>query len=91
MAQKRPDRITITDVARRAGVSTATAGRVLGGYGYASQQIRDRVRETADAMGYRFALVSKRTKPSRRTGKRTVAPDAPTGAGKRRVAQAKQQ
>lgn len=59
MAPKRPDRITITDVARRAGVSTATAGRVLGGYGYASQQIRDRVRESAEAMGYRPNLLAR--------------------------------
>ncbi len=49
------------------------------------------VLKVADAMGYRFALVSKRAKPSCRAGKRTVAPDAPAGAGKRRVAQAKQQ
>ena len=49
------------------------------------------VLKVADAMGYRFALVSKRAKPSRGVGKRAVTPDAPTGAGKRRVAQAKQQ
>ena len=49
------------------------------------------VLKVADAMGYRFALVSKRAKPSRRVAKRAVVPDAPTGAGKRRVAQAKQQ
>ena len=48
------------------------------------------VLKVADAMGYRFALVSKRAKPSRRADKRAVAPDAPTGPGKRRVAQAKQ-
>lgn len=59
MASKRPDKITITDVARRAGVSTATAGRVLGGYGYASQEIRDKVRESADAMGYRPNLLAR--------------------------------
>lgn len=48
------------------------------------------VLKVADAMGYRFALVSKRAKPSRRIGKQAVAPAAPTCAGKRRVAQAKQ-
>ncbi len=48
------------------------------------------VRKVADAMGYRFALVSKRAKPGRKVGKRTVAPAAPIGAGKRRVAQVKQ-
>jgi LacI family transcriptional regulator len=50
---RRPDRVTIIEVARSAGVSTATAGRVLGGYGYASSDIKDRVRQAAEALGYR--------------------------------------
>ena len=53
MATKRSDRITIIQVAERAGVSTATAGRVLGGYGYASEDIRVRVRQAADELDYR--------------------------------------
>jgi LacI family transcriptional regulator len=44
---------TIPDVARRAGVSSATAGRALGGYGYTSEETRRRVLEAADALGYR--------------------------------------
>ncbi|HRJ70244.1 MAG TPA: LacI family DNA-binding transcriptional regulator [Beijerinckiaceae bacterium] len=59
MATKRQDRITIADVARRAGVSTATAGRVLGGYGYASEEIRSRVRKSAEALGYRPNLLAR--------------------------------
>ena len=59
MAPRRPDKITITDVARHAGVSTATAGRVLGGYGYASNEVRDRVRASAEAMGYRPNLLAR--------------------------------
>ncbi len=59
MAPKRPDKITITDVARHAGVSTATAGRVLGGYGYSSNEVRDRVRASAEAMGYRPNLLAR--------------------------------
>lgn len=43
---------TIADVARRAGVSTATAGRVLGGYGYSSREKRELVLKAADALGY---------------------------------------
>lgn len=43
---------TITNVARLAGVSTATAGRVLGGYGYSSQDVRDRVFASAEQLGY---------------------------------------
>ncbi|WP_242500357.1 LacI family DNA-binding transcriptional regulator [Tropicimonas sp. IMCC6043] len=44
---------TIADVARRAGVSTATAGRVLGGYGYSSGEKRDLVLKAAEDLGYR--------------------------------------
>lgn len=46
-------RATIADVARRAGVSTATAGRVLGGYGYTSDAKKDQVLKAAQALGYR--------------------------------------
>lgn len=44
--------ITIADVALRAGVSTATAGRVLGGYGASSAQARRQVEQAADELGY---------------------------------------
>ena len=37
-----PGKVSLVEVAQRAGVSTATAGRVLGGYGYSSDEIRDR-------------------------------------------------
>ena len=43
MTEKRTKNVTIIEVARLAGVSTATAGRVLGGYGYSSESIRDKV------------------------------------------------
>ena len=44
---------TIADVARLAGVSTATAGRVLGGYGYASGDTKEQVLKAALALDYR--------------------------------------
>jgi len=44
---------TIADVAKLAQVSTATAGRVLGGYGYASEESRQEVMKAAQALGYR--------------------------------------
>lgn len=44
---------TIADVARLAGVSTATAGRVLGGYGYTSDSKKDNVFKAAEKLGYR--------------------------------------
>jgi LacI family transcriptional regulator len=45
--------VTIPDVARRAGVSTATAARALGGYGAASESARTAVLRAAEELGYR--------------------------------------
>lgn len=59
MAEKRSDKITITEVAKRAGVSTATAGRVLGGYGYTSEENKERVRASAEQLGYRPNLLAR--------------------------------
>jgi LacI family transcriptional regulator len=44
---------TIPDVARQAGVSTATAARALGGYGSVSTATQERVLAAAAALGYR--------------------------------------
>ena len=43
---------TIHDVARRAGVASITASRVINNSGYASKAVRERVLEAASAMGY---------------------------------------
>lgn len=57
-------------MARLAGVSTATAGRVPGGYGYASGTTREQVMRAAEALGYRPNALAR----SLITGKtRTVA------------------
>ena len=56
---KRPEKTTIADVARLAGVSTATAGRVMGGYGYTSDEIKERVRRAAETLGYRPNLLAR--------------------------------
>lgn len=45
--------ITVKDVAKKAEVSVATAARVLGGYGSASEATRNRVLEAARLLGYR--------------------------------------
>lgn len=47
-----PTRVTVTDVARAAGVARATAARVLGGYGSVHAGLQERVREAAAALGY---------------------------------------
>jgi LacI family transcriptional regulator len=46
-------RATIADVAREAGVSPATVGRALGSYGYTRDEVRERVRQAAERLGYR--------------------------------------
>jgi LacI family transcriptional regulator len=53
LANDRQSKVTITEVAKLAGVSTATAGRVLGEYGYTSEEIRLKVRRCAERLGYR--------------------------------------
>lgn len=59
VADKRNGKVTITEVAKRAGVSTATAGRVLGGYGYTSEENKDRIRAVAEELGYRPNLLAR--------------------------------
>lgn len=54
-----PPRITITQVAAEAGVSTATAGRALGGYGYASDEVAARVQAAARKLGYKPNMVAR--------------------------------
>lgn len=44
---------TISEVAQTAGVGRATAARTLGGYGYVSAEMRERVLAAADQLGYR--------------------------------------
>ena len=51
--------VTIRDVARAAGVSTATAARALGGYGHASPAARRKVSESARELGYRPNVVAR--------------------------------
>jgi LacI family transcriptional regulator len=46
------NRMTVADIATAANVSKATAARVLGGYGLASEAARKAVLEAADRLGY---------------------------------------
>jgi LacI family transcriptional regulator len=52
-------RPTVTDVARTAGVSVATAGRVLGCYGNVSPELRTQVQTAADELGYSPNVVAR--------------------------------
>lgn len=50
--KKKNNRITINDVARKAGVSSAAAGRALGNYGYVSEEIKEKIMRAAADLGY---------------------------------------
>jgi DNA-binding LacI/PurR family transcriptional regulator len=53
-------RPTIADVARAAGVSTTTVSHALNDKGYVDPQTRERVKETARALGYRPSVRAQR-------------------------------
>lgn len=53
MTDARPRPITVADVAKAARVSKATAARVLGGYGVASERAQEHVLAAAQALDYR--------------------------------------
>lgn len=57
-----PEHATLDDVAHAAGVSRATAARVLGGYGSASAVARERVLAAAQALRYRPNAVARSMK-----------------------------
>lgn len=53
------NKVTIKDVARKAGVSPATASRVAGNYGYVSKAIRQKVLAAIRELGYRPNAVAR--------------------------------
>lgn len=60
-------RITLNDVAKEAGVSTATVSRVVNDHPHVSQKVRDKVLEVIDEIGYNphiaaRSLASKKTR-----------------------------
>lgn len=56
---------TINDVASRAGVSRATASRVLGGYGYSSDEVREKVLGAATDLGYEADRIARTMRSGR--------------------------
>ncbi|MER5889459.1 LacI family DNA-binding transcriptional regulator [Streptomyces sp. NPDC001941] len=57
--------VTLLDVARAAGVSRSTASDALQGSGRVAEATRTRVRETADALGYRPNSAAQRLRRAR--------------------------
>ncbi len=53
MTSERSAPPTISEVAAEAGVGRSTAARTLGGYGYVSPELRERVLAAAERIGYR--------------------------------------
>ncbi len=59
--------ITMTDIARTAGVSVATVGRVIHNNGYVSAQVREKIEKAILSLGY-VPNQSARTLKSSRSG-----------------------
>lgn len=62
--------VTLKDVAERAGVSAATASRVVGNYGYVSDETRQKVLAAVEELNYRPNVVARSmvTKSTRTLG-----------------------
>ncbi len=67
--------ITIKDVAERAGVSVATASRVLSGGRKVSPELADRVRESARELGYRHNAVARALRHGRTSSVGMIVPE----------------
>jgi DNA-binding LacI/PurR family transcriptional regulator len=66
---------TYAEVARHAGVSTATVSRVLGGSGWVSEELAARVRTSAEALGYRSNRAARALRRNRSDTIALVFPD----------------
>ena len=68
-------RITIKDIARESGVSTATVSRVLNNTGYASNEIREKVMEIADKLNYQPNAIARSLKMKKTNTIGVIVPD----------------
>ena len=57
--------VKIVDVAKRAGVSTASVSRVISGHPGISDELRERVNVAVKALGYRPDLAARRLRSGR--------------------------
>jgi len=67
--------VTVSDVARHAGVSTATVSRALTGSRPMSEDLRQRVRASATALGYQVNLVGRALRKQQTSTLGLVIPD----------------
>lgn len=56
------NKVTIKDIARESGVSTATVSRVLSNRGYASEEIKEKVRSVAEKLNYQPNAIARSLK-----------------------------
>ncbi len=78
-AQRQATRADIHDVARAAGVSTATVSRALSGNGYASEEARRRVRRASERLGYQPAGPARSLRTTRSMLLGVLVPDLADG------------
>ena len=75
MAQGTSRTVTMADVARHAGVSAATVSRALSGTRPMSPEIRSKVVEAAEELGYRVNLVGRMLRQRRSATAGLIVPD----------------
>lgn len=68
-------KVTIKDIAKELNISTATVSRVLSNKGYASQEIRERVLETAKRLNYQPNLIARSLKKHQTNTIGVILPD----------------
>ncbi len=54
--------VTMSDIARQIGVSTVTVSKALGGKDGVSEELRGRIKQKANEMGYRFGISARSAK-----------------------------
>mgnify|MGYP000867201250 CR=1 FL=1 len=69
------ENITIKDIAKRLGISTATVSRVLNNSGYASKEMREKVLKEAELMNYKPNSIAQSLKMNRTNKIGLLIPD----------------
>lgn len=69
------NKVTIKDIAKESGVSTATVSRVLSNKGYASSEIKEKVQEVARRLNYQPNAIARSLKTDRTNTIGVIIPD----------------